>query len=213
MRQEKLDIRQKGSHPERSRRVNGFWLIAFFFLIITSCTQAQNDSNMINEDIEYPEGLEIHSKAKELMNEDFYWSPIEESGPFGSDAGSDAFSTFVEWRTTNKQMSVVVFINALLDEWEYPKLDFNTLDSSELSKEIEEGSGRFRLEIDNVIIASGFGQFVIEGKIDEDIKQLTENALQRQLSDVSLKNWDDEYRKLRELQLRKMMKVLIKMNK
>jgi len=39
-----------------------------------------------------------HPNAKVLMKEDFYWSPIDESGPFGSDAGSDAAYGFQKWR-------------------------------------------------------------------------------------------------------------------
>lgn len=32
-----------------------------------------------------------HPKARHTLTEEFYWSSINESGPFGSDDGSDAF--------------------------------------------------------------------------------------------------------------------------
>jgi uncharacterized protein YfeS len=43
-----------------------------------------------------------HPNARKLLTEDFYWSSIEETGPFGSDDGSDCFYGFVEWRMENK---------------------------------------------------------------------------------------------------------------
>jgi len=39
------------------------------------------------------------------MKEDFYWSPIDESGPFGSDAGSDAAYGFQKWRKSHPTTS------------------------------------------------------------------------------------------------------------
>ncbi len=38
-----------------------------------------------------------HPKAKTLLTKDFFWSPSEETGPFGSDDGSDCFHGFMEW--------------------------------------------------------------------------------------------------------------------
>jgi uncharacterized protein YfeS len=32
------------------------------------------------------------------MNEEFYWSPIEETAPFGNDDGADIYAGFKDWR-------------------------------------------------------------------------------------------------------------------
>src|SRR3954454_175599 len=73
-----------------------------------------------------------HPKAKTLLIEDFFWSPIEESGPFGSDDGSDCFHGFVEWRATNKKESPVTYLKELIDEWDYPTFDFNVTDAGKV---------------------------------------------------------------------------------
>ena len=66
---------------------------------------------------------------------------------------------------------------------------------------------------DNAIIAVGFGQFVLEGKIDEDIKALTKTALKRELLPSCIEMWDGEYKKTRTEQLTKMLATVDKMNK
>ncbi len=77
-----------------------------------------------------------HANAQKLLTEDFYWSPIEEGGPFGNDDGSDAFYEFRKWRKTNKDQNPVVFLNHLIDNWGYPKFDFKELDSAKIEEYI-----------------------------------------------------------------------------
>ena len=200
-----------------------------------------------------------HPKAKKLLTEEFYWSPIEESGPFGSDDGSDAFYGFRQWRQNNKTVSPTVYLKELIDGWGYPPFDWNEMgttkisqyisaktqrDNSEIEKHIPamlehfksmgDSSGKqfdeaqlreiimastsssmggtFLLGLDNAIIAVGFGQFVLEGKIDEDIKTLTKTAINRELLPILIDRWDGEYNKTRKEQLTKMLASIDKMN-
>jgi uncharacterized protein YfeS len=198
-----------------------------------------------------------HPKAKKLLTEDFYWSPIDETGPFGSDDGSDAFYGFRQWRLTNKTESPVTFLNDLIKSWGYPHFDLNEMTESKISeyitaktqvdnsglndqmpammeqfkkmakdagKEFDEKQfkemmattsssmgGSFLLGQDNAVIAIGFGQFVLEGIIDEDIKSLTKIAIKRELLPVLIDRWG-EYKKTRTEQLNKMLTVVDKMN-
>lgn len=75
-----------------------------------------------------------HPKAKELLTDDFYWSPFEESAPFGNDDGSDAFYGFREWRFDNKSESPIKYLRKLIDEWGFPPFDWNTLDTMKISE-------------------------------------------------------------------------------
>ncbi|MCE3279284.1 MAG: hypothetical protein K0S44_1475 [Bacteroidetes bacterium] len=197
-----------------------------------------------------------HPKAKQLLTEDFYWSSIEESGPFGSDDGSDAFYGFKLWRSENKAASPIVYLERLLKTWDYPYFDLNEMDTVKIKEYISAKSrtdssnfqmpemteefkimaknmgmdfdenklkemmaltsndmgGTFLLGIDNAVIAIGFGQFVLEGKIDNDIKTLTQTAIKRELLPLLIDNWG-EYKKTRLEQLNKMLTVVDKMNK
>lgn len=219
-------------------------------LLLVSC----NGQNMKNQEINYMENFELspqsaHPKAKELLTEDFYWSPIDESGPFGSDDGSDAFYGFLQWRQTNTNKNPVKYLDELLNEWGLPKFDIHELDTNKINaylinndksdtslieglipemrkhyeevakregKEFDEaafqksielsnqGMGhRHLLGMDNAIIAVGFGQFVIEGKMDDDIKSLTKIALTREQLPFMLEEWG-EYQDVRKAMLEKM---------
>ena len=193
-----------------------------------------------------------HSKAKSLMKEDFFWSPIDEAGPFGSDSGSDAAEGFNQWRKTNKSSSPIKYLSDLLISWGFPLFDWNELDPSkiedyiqipanidDISQQIEqikqsfknhpndiasdltdqslqdliiksaEGMGSiYLLQIDNAIIGTGFAQFAIEGKIDEDLQYLTYTALKRQLLPILIDRYEEGYIEVRKQMLTKMMYVI-----
>ena len=64
---------------------------------------------------------------------------------------------------------------------------------------------------DNAVVAVGFGQFVLEGKIDNDIRDLTKKALKRELTADLLNEFRGDYRATRKGQLERMLIVLDKM--
>jgi uncharacterized protein YfeS len=77
-----------------------------------------------------------HPDAQALMKDDFYWSAIEETAPFGSDDGSDAAYGFRQWRQVNKKTSPVIYLNELIARWEYPYFNYNEMDSSKIKEYI-----------------------------------------------------------------------------
>ena len=243
---------------------NRYIVLIISFLFFTSCNGQSNkisktDTNKNNRMENFELSPETaNPQAKKLLTEDFYWSPNDEAGPFGNDDGSDAFHGFRHWRLTNEIESPVIFLNDLIESWDYPKFDLNELDETKISeyisaknevdtsaindqmpalmeqikkmakdagKEFDENQlkeilstvdknmgGTYLLGIDNAIIAIGFGQFVLVGKIDEDIKILTKIAIKRELLPILINNWG-EYKKTRTEQLNKMLKIVDKMNK
>lgn len=233
-------------------------VISLYHLCLVSCTNAQVDVKQKTMDqFEYSPKT-AHPNANKLMTEDFYWSSIEETGPFGSDDGWDAAYSFREWRISNKTGSPLIFLKQLIAKWDYPYFDWNEMDTNTIKKfivsrtEMDEatiqqqiqllkdvsknhpdssmkntddnklreivlvsasGMGQiFLLGQDNAIIATGFAQFALEGKIDSDIKILTTTAIKRQLLPVLLDRYDEKYRVKRKDQLTKMLEVVAKMN-
>jgi uncharacterized protein YfeS len=71
-------------------------------------------------------------------------------------------------------------------------------------------NGIYLLGQDNAIIGIGFSQFVLEGRIDNDIKSLTITALKRQLLPLFINRYDDNYCDKRKQQLAKMLEVINK---
>ena len=73
-----------------------------------------------------------HPDAQKLMKEDFLWSLIDESGPFGSDDGWEAAHGFHEWRKTNASVSPVVYLKELIESWKFPPIAWDELDTAKI---------------------------------------------------------------------------------
>ena len=73
------------------------------------------------------------------------------------------------------------------------KLDDNQLREIIISSSNSMGI-HFLVGQDNAIIGTGFAQFVLEGRIDNDIKNLTITAIKRQLLPLLINRWDNDYR-------------------
>jgi uncharacterized protein YfeS len=65
---------------------------------------------------------------------------------------------------------------------------------------------------DNAIIGTRFAQFALEGRVDGDLKTLTETAIKRQLLPVLINRYDDNYRDKRKQRLTQMLLVISKAN-
>ncbi len=197
---------------------------------------------------------EVSEQAQTLLKKDFYWSPGGDFSPFGNDDGADAFHCFKEWRKKNKSASPVLFLNQLLEKWDYPKFDLKEMDEAAISKYLEikggeiatpqvsamrdyfkkmlEKTGKafeeeefqqiiamssesmggvYLSSQDNAVIAVGFGQFVLEGEIDNDIAKLTKTAIERELLPILIKRLDEDVQNKREEILKQMLSDLDKM--
>ena len=153
--------------------------------------------------------------AQHLMKEDFYWSPIEETGPFGSDDGSDAAYGFRDWRTSHPTSTPMSYLKDLIARWDYPYIALDEMDTVAVSKYLKASSQnmgiRFLVGIDNAIIGTGYAQFVLEGKIDSSLKALSEIAIKRELMEILLTHFGMDYRDRRKSILKKMLSVVEKM--
>lgn len=93
------------------------------------------------------------------MDEDFYWSPIDETGPFGSDAGSDAAHGFSDWRMTHPTEAPLSYLKALIDGWQYPYIALDELDTAVISKYLTTPSHMDGAEIErNVQLLKEYNQ-------------------------------------------------------
>ena len=81
-----------------------------------------------------------HPKAQALMKEEFYWSPIEETAPFGSDDGSEAAYGFRPWRLLNKTSSPVNYVKETIEGWGYAFFDYNEMDTVKIKAYLHQTS-------------------------------------------------------------------------
>jgi uncharacterized protein YfeS len=122
-----------------------------------------------------------HPNASNLINDSFFWDNTNEYSPFGSDEGDTALEEFRKWRANNKKEPLISFIQSFVQDIEgtsikdYLSTSLNR-DSIELmSTEYEE-----EFTIDITIIATCFGQFVDEGQIDIEVKDILLFAIHKQ---------------------------------
>ena len=151
-----------------------------------------------------------HPKAKALLKEDFYFSPIDETAPFGNDDGADTYAGFKDWRQTHINDNPKIFLLDQIDYWSYPKFDIYETDIKKLTpylKQSELGS-RYMSGIDAAITSIAFGQLYLEGTVDKDFNELAKTAIRRQLLPELLALWGDTYKIEREAKLKKMLAVL-----
>ena len=174
-------------------------------------TQKQNKLMSDNS----PTFDKAHPIAKRLMTDEFYFSPFEETAPFGNDDGSDTYAGFKDWRPKHKVDNPKEFLIIQIDSWGYPTFDLKETNLDKLKPYLKQSelASRFMSGIDAAIIAIAFGQLYLEGTIDKDFKDTAKIAIKRQLIPELLALWGDPYKLEREKQLKKMLAVLIRWTK
>jgi uncharacterized protein YfeS len=155
-----------------------------------------------------------HPNAQALLKDDFYWNPIEETGPFGNDDGADAFVGLREWRRENKSASPVMYFIDLLSGWGYAPFNWGEMDIENIKTYMAANKLGLVMLVghDNAIIAIAFGQFALEGKIDEDVRLMAKTAIKRQMLPVLIEQFMDNYIATRRQQLEAMLVALDAMN-
>lgn len=153
-------------------------------LLFTGCSNGQPKNNPIavTQQNKKMDNFEFslksaHPKAQALMADEFYWSPIEETAPFGSDDGSDAAYGFRQWRFLNKTTSPVTYLKDLIASWQYLFFDYNEMDTTNIREYISSKANPD------------------ENAIQQQMKMLKEAF--KNSADTSMNNLDD--RQLRDL--------------
>jgi hypothetical protein len=109
-----------------------------------------------------------HPRARELMPESLFWDCVDESTPFGSDEGNDAYYEWRSWRDDNPETGLLECFDSILSgELSEFALDYES-----------ENWDPFTLDM--TLIVTGLGQLMDEGRIDADAKPIIEIAIKRQ---------------------------------
>jgi uncharacterized protein YfeS len=151
-----------------------------------------------------------HPQAQKILIEEFYWDPTEEAAPFGSDDGHDAFYGFLAWRKENKDAKPFQYVQELIDEWGFDNEHYRETNPKKIEALVEEDEFGF-FSRDNALIAICFGQLVLEGKVDPEIKELALIALDRQKHPAAMNAFREDYHPRRQEILEKMNDDLTKM--
>ena len=171
--------------------------------VIFSCKTSisKEKVNKIKEEVYGIDKEHAHKKAIELIPEDFFWNSIDEFASFGSDEGDLALAEFREWKKLNPNIPTYECLKWTIESLgELSMVDFNDeiLDRKLIKSQISDENfddHYFIFTVDICTIATGFGQLVDDGEIDEKNKPLIQRAIERQKIWAELKpNWDSEFK-------------------
>ncbi|WP_405604229.1 hypothetical protein [Polaribacter sp. Asnod1-A03] len=125
-----------------------------------------------------------HPNFVKSMKSQFYYDCTDEFSPFGNDDGADLFYNLEDWYREKKlTRNIVKWMFKQIDEmgFEYKSKGCSEILDLEKLNKIQEEDEYLISSMDNSIIATGFGQIKITGKIDSKLKDLTIKALDRQM--------------------------------
>ena len=132
-----------------------------------------------------------HARAVELIPEEFFWDCSDGLAPFGSDEGDLALAQFRDWRKENPGEPTYAYLKWTIEsvsEQDISHYNKAILDDELLQSQIDDedyDDGQYIFTVDVSVIATGFGQLVDEGRIDEQNKAIIQLAIDRQ------KRWAD----------------------
>jgi uncharacterized protein YfeS len=148
-----------------------------------------------------------HPKAQRALTSTFFWSCIDDNTPFGNDNGADTLSFYRDWRPTHASEATIHFVTALLKDWGVASTQWDVTAPEQIARLIVEDEFSFTHR-DDVIIALAFGQIVLEGRVDADIKERALVALQRQATQLALDLWRENCHSERRRRLQLMIGIL-----
>jgi uncharacterized protein YfeS len=157
----------------------------------------------------YPSLQNAHPLAQKLMNEPWYYSPIDDMAPFGSDDAADTYAAFADWRTNNSSGNTRQFILVQIQSMGYPPINLESVDLNEIKTYIlkDELGSRYLFGLDASIISTALGQLYLEGKIDNDLKSLARKAIERELQPDLINRWEG-LKEIRKKRLADFLRIL-----
>lgn len=126
-----------------------------------------------------------HERAIEIANYPFFWNVSDELAPFGSEEAYISFEELCTWLREHPKSSIFKCFEWILECWEIEVDDFNDsiLEEKNINKLIlDQDFDEELLMLDVAIIATGFGQLVLQGKIDNNVKNIIQLSILRQMN-------------------------------
>jgi uncharacterized protein YfeS len=148
-----------------------------------------------------------HPKARAALAYEYLWDCTDENSPFGNDTGADTLAFFREWRRDHPRGNPLLFLSRLLRDWEATDDHWEATDPAEVGRLAEDDRFSFDARDDSVI-ALAFGQIVLEGRVDPEVKRRALVALTRQSLPAALEGWPGEYHAERQSRLAAMAAIL-----
>jgi uncharacterized protein YfeS len=155
---------------------------------------------------EAPSRDEAHAKAREALSDAFFWDADDPTGPFGNDTALEVFEALRDVYDDDPRASPLALLRALLEGWEIADEGWEAVDEDEVA-EIGAEDELGLLVRDEAILALAFGDLVIRGRVDAEVRRRAMLALTRQALPALL-HGHGAHRKTREARVARMREVM-----
>ena len=155
-----------------------------------------------------------HQRAVEIADYKFFWDSNNELGPYGCEEAYVAFCELSNWLNDYPNTPIIECFEWILESWDLTFEDFNDriIESEDILRIIQDMDFYEELmSLDYTIISTGFGQLIIQGKIDEDIKNIIQLSILRQMNSHVLDAFladNEQWKYERYLYLQKLLEIL-----
>ena len=175
--------------------------------------QLEKGYNYLEDNI-YFFGEVPNNRAVKVADYKFFWDATDELAPFGCEEAYIAFCEISNWLAENPKTPIIECFIWILESWDLELEDFNDdiIESENILRIIQDMDFYEELmSLDYTIISTGFGQLILEGKIDMDVKNIIQLSILRQMSshvlDAFLGN-NEQWKYERYLYLQKLLETL-----
>ena len=155
-----------------------------------------------------------NERAVRIADYKFFWDASDELSPFGCEEAYIAFCELCNWLIDNPDTQIIECFSWILESWDLELDDFNDgiIESENILKIIQDMDFYEELmSLDYTIISTGFGQLILQGKIDVDVKNIIQLSILRQMNshvlDAFLGN-NEQWKYERYLYLQKLLEIL-----
>lgn len=149
---------------------------------------------------------DAHARAREALTDAFFWDASDPTAPFGGDVGLEVIEALRDARDEDPQGDLVALLDELLTCWEVASERWDVVDEAEVQAIGEEDELGLLLR-DEALLALAFGQIVVEGRVDAEIRRRALLALRRQSLPALLYGFGDRARQRAE-RVERMREVL-----
>lgn len=108
---------------------------------------------------------DFHPRAREILDDPFFWDCSNDFSPNGNDTGADLLENYRDWRRTHATASPIRFLEDLSIQWGYSSM-------GSMDEETR----------DEAIIALAFADIKLRSVCDKQVRELALEAVGRQRS-------------------------------
>jgi uncharacterized protein YfeS len=121
---------------------------------------------------------DYHPAARALLDDEFFWSPVDCFSPHGNDTGADLLSDFKKWSRRHPTAPAYKKALALLKAWEIQPIDLQTTDELKVRALLQADLTALELT-DDAIVAAAFASAKCRGFCDTETREHALRALER----------------------------------